>query len=667
MATMYVSNSTVYADSSVGSVNGTNTDDTIIYDSYTLAAFMYIWANDGNDTIKLNVLQDHVTIDGGAGSDTIDISGLSALSPGQAYYINLNYVDPSNNVLTPKLILTDGITDLKTVYLNNVENIIGSQGAEFISGNNGNNIIDGYKGNDYIYGLGGNDTFLSSDFSYTTTATGNQFNSSATIFGGDGLDTISYENANNVWSLNIDLTTGYTTVSGFVNVKDHFESIENVVGSNGNDVINGNYLGNFINGKTGYDVIHGLNGNDTIISAGTGSLYGDSGNDTLIFSGTWAINLYGGDGNDTLINNSTSLHDVYLQGGAGNDEFIINTTGPVRVYGYDEWASSVDNAIDTVNFSNLSVSISVDLINKEASTGNNNPTFAYLFNIENVTGTNFNDMIYGNDLNNVLLGLSGNDDLRGKIGDDILIGGAGDDRLDGGNGVDTVSYLDAVVSGIIVNLAAGTQTSADAFVGNDTLISIENIIGTNFKDTITGDSNTNRLEGRGGDDTFIWSLGNDILDGGTGNDTVTAAGASTGALMNWNNMIDIEKIVGSNFNDVISGIKNTTNLTLTGVGGKDKFSFDLNNYNLANAGQLGSVKVTITDFATNFSANAATTKDLLEFDVASGVSVNVSNTLTMVNGLASNVVKVNIGVINIAEITLQGTSALFSSADYTII
>ena len=62
--------------------------------------------------------------------------------------------------------------------------------------------------------------------------------------------------------------------------------------------------------------------------------------------------------------------------------------------------------------------------------------------VENVTGTDFADVIAGNKEANILHGGKGNDELSGGAGDDVLIGGAGKDTLTGGEGAD-VFVIDA--------------------------------------------------------------------------------------------------------------------------------------------------------------------------------------------------------------------------------
>ena len=111
-------------------------------------------------------------------------------------------------------------------------------------------------------------------------------------------------------------------------------------------------------------------------------------------------------------------------------------------------------------------------------------------------------------------GTPGNDSIVGTSGDDVLEGGLGDDTLDGGGGSDTATYSSA--SGAVqVDLGLGTATGA---AGNDTLVSIENLVGSGFDDALTGDSNSNSLSGGLGNDTLIGGGGNDFLDGGVGGD-----------------------------------------------------------------------------------------------------------------------------------------------------
>jgi Ca2+-binding RTX toxin-like protein len=124
------------------------------------------------------------------------------------------------------------------------------------------------------------------------------------------------------------------------------------------------------------------------------------------------------------------------------------------------------------------------------------------------TGTAGADTLNGGNFDDTLIGLAGNDVLRGLAGNDLLRGGAGNDTIDGGAGIDTASFADAT-SGVKVSLAiSGTQSTGGS--GSDTLIGIENLLGSGYGDTLTGDAGANRLNGGAAGDT---------LTGGSGADT----------------------------------------------------------------------------------------------------------------------------------------------------
>ncbi len=60
-----------------------------------------------------------------------------------------------------------------------------------------------------------------------------------------------------------------------------------------------------------------------------------------------------------------------------------------------------------------------------------------------------------------------------------------------------------------------------AITFTNTVVNIENIIGTQDKDIIIGNEKNNTLKGEGGDDTIEGGAGDDYLDGGDGKDTVS--------------------------------------------------------------------------------------------------------------------------------------------------
>ncbi|MCT8945708.1 retention module-containing protein [Pseudomonas iridis] len=142
-----------------------------------------------------------------------------------------------------------------------------------------------------------------------------------------------------------------------------------------------------------------------------------------------------------------------------------------------------------------------------------------------VAGTGDN-IINAGDGNDVLTAGSGNNELHGSAGNDLLYSGAGNDLLDGGSGTDTASYAHATAA-VTVNLGLlVAQNTLGA--GTDTLTGIENLVGSNFNDSLTGDNNNNVINGGLGNDTLNGGGGDDLLIGGMGNNTLTGgAGADT--------------------------------------------------------------------------------------------------------------------------------------------
>jgi Ca2+-binding RTX toxin-like protein len=162
---------------------------------------------------------------------------------------------------------------------------------------------------------------------------------------------------------------------------------------------------------------------------------------------------------------------------------------------------------------------------------------------ENLIGSNFNDTLKGTSGANTIAGLAGNDSIYGRDGNDILIGGAGADYLDGGNGFDIADYSSSAAGIHLVADASGHWTGIGGDAQGDTLVGIEEIIGTHGDDIIDDSAATTPvfIDGGGGNDTEYGGSGNDIFIiepgtshdfGGAGDDTFilndhTFDGAST--------------------------------------------------------------------------------------------------------------------------------------------
>ncbi|MDC0640406.1 hypothetical protein OAP36_05565, partial [Planktomarina temperata] len=131
--------------------------------------------------------------------------------------------------------------------------------------------------------------------------------------------------------------------------------------------------------------------------------------------------------------------------------------------------------------------------------------------------------LYGGEGDDTLHGGDGDDTLNGGEGDDRLDGGDGDDTLNGGDGIDTARY-DTHSAGVRVSLAETGEQEVNSDSGEkDTLTSIENLMGSDFNDILTGNSGANTLDGGTGADTLTGGGENDTFkfETGFGADTIT--------------------------------------------------------------------------------------------------------------------------------------------------
>ncbi len=241
------------------------------------------------------------------------------------------------------------------------------------------------------------------------------------------------------------------------------------------------------------DELHGGTGNDHVYGrAGNDLLYGDNGTDS-IYGGSGVDTAYGGEGSDA----------VY--GGAGND-LLYGDTGNDTVGG-----GSGDDVIDGGSGNDvLEGGSGADQLSGQSG----NDQLDGGSGDDSLDGGSGTDILEGNSGNDTLNGGSGNDTLNGGSGDDVIVSGTGSDSVNGGSGIDTISYADTS-SAVKIDLHNKKVTGGDS----DTILSIENAIGSAFDDTFRGDKRDNTLNA--GD-------GNDVLRGGTGADTLTGGdGADT--------------------------------------------------------------------------------------------------------------------------------------------
>ncbi|HYE18578.1 MAG TPA: calcium-binding protein [Tepidisphaeraceae bacterium] len=146
-----------------------------------------------------------------------------------------------------------------------------------------------------------------------------------------------------------------------------------------------------------------------------------------------------------------------------------------------------------------------------------------------LVGGAYQDNLFGGAGHDYLQGNGGNDYLYGDAGNDSLVPDGkktvyGNDFMSGGDGVDQVSYYYAK-AGVTINMN-NYYVSGIAGEKDCVYVDVENAVGSDFADRITGNALNNTLFGRAGDDWFLGLAGNDSLYGQAGNDTLSG---STGA------------------------------------------------------------------------------------------------------------------------------------------
>lgn len=446
--------------------------------------------------VHLNVDGGNDILDGGAGTDQAILFYNDRVA--SIAFDNTN--SAAVNTIWVGGVASGSVTNVERVTFH------GGQGADTISSGGGN---------DFLWGLGGADI----------------------LDGGAGVDGAIYDDKTQsvVVTLN-GATDAVVTVGGVA--EDTLRNIENVFSGSGADSLTGNAGGNVLSGGAGDDLLAGRGGADL--------LNGEEGVDTISFDDkvdaveimlTGAVNtiayvagvaedtvrnvenVIGGHGDDLLVGDGVANA---LTGGDGAD--ILDGAGGGDVL-------NGGAGVDTASFaSSAETGVTVDLrVTGQQDTGQGLDT---LVAIESLSGSAWDDILTGDNASNGLIGGSGQDWLQslkgadvlvggdgadsvwGGDGDDILDGGDGDDTIDGGAGADMASYLTAS-SGVTVNLAFLEDQNTHGG-GIDTLVSIENLVGSNHDDDLYGNAGANVLDGAGGDDWIVGYGGADVLTGGGG-------------------------------------------------------------------------------------------------------------------------------------------------------
>jgi len=255
----------------------------------------------GNDTVCLGLGND--SFDGGAGDDVV-VSESSAVDGND----NLNGGAGKDKVLYARrtfavtVSLDDAFNDGQSGETDNVHSdvewVVGGQSGDSLNGNDGPNILDGNSGVDTINGFGGVDDLFGGEAidllaggqgaDNIDGGGGNDFIEAEAVvdgadwlFGGTGVDTVSYQNRTTRVLGTIDAVSN----DGAPGEGDNIQlDVENLIGGSGDDTLsifgpggpNGVFADNVLTGGPGSDTIDVVDGpaitNDTAV--------GGSGTDT---------------------------------------------------------------------------------------------------------------------------------------------------------------------------------------------------------------------------------------------------------------------------------------------------------------------------------------------------------------------------------------------------
>jgi Ca2+-binding RTX toxin-like protein len=444
-------------------------------------------------------------------------------------------------------------------------------------------ILDGGAGDDILFGDGGNDTlFGGADNDELFGGKGDDLLRGGSglnaLDGGSGFDTASYNDAaHGIQVIFSGSNRGIVVGQGGNTVTDTFENVERFIGSGFADTMTGSTLGETFDGGGGNDLLAGRGGADTLIG-GTGTdtaTYATSAAAVSVNLGVFTVvngvltqttdgtgnggdaqgdtlngveNLIGSNFADSLTGNSLGNR---LDGGASNDTILGDAGSDTLIGGTGINVLDGGAGSDTASYETATAGVTVSIAAANGTAAGTGLTDT-LISIENITGSAFADQITGS---------SGSNTILAGAGDDAISGGAGADTMFGGSGIDTLTYA-ASSAGVTVTLSGPTNSGSGGDALGDTVREIENVIGSNFADTLNGDGNANRIEGGAGDDAINGGAGNDVIIGGSS----TGPEALTGGL-------GLDSFVYLSRNDSLAVGSSPSDFILDFEVGQDKLDF----------------------------------------------------------------------------------------------
>jgi Ca2+-binding RTX toxin-like protein len=432
------------------------------------------------------------------------------------------------------------------------DTLFGGSGTDLLLGGTGDDVLSGGAGTDTIFGGSGRDVLYSagedtydggSDFD-TFTVRSLQYIDVEAGFGGGHQVTV-LESAVTT-GVRIALEEGVVrdrTADSAAQINHYTDTgaIDQAIGSgaasfNAIELYSLTAYGDDFIGNDEATIIYGLGGDDVLEGrGGADELRGGNGIDTAEFGsssgrvnvdlvrGTGLLNDAAGDIYSSIENIRGSTFDDTLSGSATANT-ILGRAGADTIEGR-AGADSLDggSGSDFVTYASSAAGVNVSL--SRAAQFDGDAEGDVLSNFENLTGSDFRD---------VLVGTSGANIINGGGDNDIIDGGLGSDTLSGGSGTDTVSFasldpgfgaqfattltITLGLNGAVGQAVHSGNALGGAFTNTDDLRFIENVDGTTNGDTIRGNEQANAINGRAGDDTITGGGRADVLTGGAGND-----------------------------------------------------------------------------------------------------------------------------------------------------
>jgi Ca2+-binding RTX toxin-like protein len=338
---------------------------------------------------------------------------------------------------------------------------------------------------------------------------------------------------------------------------DRLHGIEGLSGGAHGDTLTGDETDNLLEGLAGNDTLRGGDGHDRLL--------GGDGNDVFVFRAAefnGGDSVVGGDGENRIIilddaDGASAIQDFAFQSVSEVNVIELRGSGAQVLFLSNAAAQAFSNVHVVATSSKAQLSVDASGIgDADSVTADGGEASDFLFGggardlltgggaddglsgggegdlldggsgADSLDGGDGDDTLLGGSDADTLLGGAGTDTLSGDEGEDRLEGGAGNDVLDGGAGNDIVDYSYAP-NGVAATLLGGGPVTVSVVANTDvdTLIAIEQIVGSDFDDTLVASGGHFVLSGALGNDTIRGGEGQDILKGGDGNDTIDGGDA----------------------------------------------------------------------------------------------------------------------------------------------